>query len=274
MNKNPSLVYMVAWMSSRFGGKIKQFAKVGPNDSTLIEYSINQALKSDFSEIIFIVGKMTEWPFKETFWNNYHGIPVKYAKQVFDENQRDKPRWTMDAVCSALDLIDWPFVVCNWDDIYWENSFKILYDHLKNSDEMATLWYVLWNVIPEKGTTNRWIYKISEDNYVEDINETIWIEKETLSEFGLNENNLCSMNIFWLNKDILIYLNNSLKEFKIKNKNDRRIECYLPTELSNIIKNWTAKMKIYPTPDTRLWITNPEDEEIVKEQIEKIEKNK
>ena len=38
MNKKISLVFMVAWLSSRFGWKIKQFAKVWPNDSTLIEY--------------------------------------------------------------------------------------------------------------------------------------------------------------------------------------------------------------------------------------------
>ena len=44
MYKDIALVYMVAGMSSRFGGKIKQFAKVGPNDSTLIEYSLYQAL--------------------------------------------------------------------------------------------------------------------------------------------------------------------------------------------------------------------------------------
>ena len=67
MDKKISLVYMVAGMSSRFGGRIKQFAKVGPNDSTLIEYSLQQALPAGFSKIIFIVGKMTEQPFKEKF---------------------------------------------------------------------------------------------------------------------------------------------------------------------------------------------------------------
>jgi hypothetical protein len=33
-------------------------------------------------------------------------------------------------------------------------------------------------------------------------------------------------------------------------------------------------MKIYSTPDKRLGVTNPEDEYIVKKQIEEIEKNK
>ena len=60
MNKKISLVFMVAWLSSRFGWKIKQFAKVWPNDSTLIEYSMDQALKSNFSEIIFIVKRQNK----------------------------------------------------------------------------------------------------------------------------------------------------------------------------------------------------------------------
>jgi choline kinase len=274
MNKKISLVYMVAWMSSRFGWKIKQFAKVWPNGSTLIEYSISQALKSGFSEIIFIVGKMTELPFKEKFWDKYSWVPVKYALQNFDDTKRDRPRWTVDAICSAIDLIEGAFIVCNWDDIYWENSFNILYNHLQGSNEMSTLWYILWNVIPEKWTTNRWIFKISSDNYVENINEMIWISKDTLSSFWLKENDLCSMNIFWLTKNTLTDLNQILKEFKIKNKDDRKMECYLPVELSNIIKKWNNKMKIYSTPDKRLGVTNPEDEYIVKKQIEEIEKNK
>jgi len=54
-NKEIALVYMVAGMSSRFGGKIKQFAKVGPNNTTLMEYSMKQSLAAGFTKIIFIV---------------------------------------------------------------------------------------------------------------------------------------------------------------------------------------------------------------------------
>ena len=45
--KDIALVYMVAGMSSRFGGKIKQFAKVGANGETLIEVSLKQALREE-----------------------------------------------------------------------------------------------------------------------------------------------------------------------------------------------------------------------------------
>ncbi|MFZ2150569.1 MAG: sugar phosphate nucleotidyltransferase [Candidatus Absconditicoccaceae bacterium] len=273
MNKEIALVYMVAGMSSRFGGKIKQFAKVGPNNSTLIEYSLQQALPAGFSKIIFIVGKMTSSPFKETFGDNYQSIPVEYATQTFDETTRDRPRGTVDALCSAKDLITGPCVVCNGDDIYGTNSFKILFDHLQNSDESVSIGYILENVVPDKGSVNRGIFQIDGENYVQDIKEMIGIEKQKLSEIGLNNKDLCSMNIFGLSKSALEALNNRSSYFKIEHNGDRKIECYLPVEISNIVKEEGFKMKLYSTPDTRFGVTNPEDEELVKKQIEEYENN-
>ena len=48
--KGIALVYMVAGMSSRFEGKIKQFAEVGPKGEKLLEYSIKQAIPAKFSK--------------------------------------------------------------------------------------------------------------------------------------------------------------------------------------------------------------------------------
>jgi len=41
--------------------------------------------------------------------------------------------------------------------------------------------------------------------------------------------------------------------------------------LTNIIKNIGVKMRIYSTPDQWFGVTNPDDEAIVKKQIEKYE---
>ena len=62
-----AIVYMVAGMSSRFGGMPKQMAQIGPNDETLIEYSVNQALTQPFSELIFITNARTEHLFQKIF---------------------------------------------------------------------------------------------------------------------------------------------------------------------------------------------------------------
>jgi len=50
-----AIVFMVAGMSSRFGGKLKQLAKIGPNNETLIEYSVNQALTSKKIKQLFLL---------------------------------------------------------------------------------------------------------------------------------------------------------------------------------------------------------------------------
>lgn len=264
---------MVAGLSSRFDGKIKQFAIVGPNGETLIEYSLNQALLAGFNKIIFVVGEKTEKQFKEKFSNNYKGFPVYYAFQHLDD-KRDRPWGTLDALCSALPLIKEPFVVCNGDDIYGKNSFKILFDHLKkeneenskNLRENAALGYKLKNALPETGKVNRGIFRVDND-FVEEIEEIFDITKSNLEEKNLKPDSLCSMNLFALFPETVLELNTILKKFKEKYKGDRRIECFLPVELSNLIKTNKIKMKIYQTKDNWFGITNPEDEIIVREKL-------
>ncbi len=264
-SKEIALVLMVAGLSSRFGGRPKQFAVIGPNQETLIEYSLNQALKTGFTKIIFIVGNKTESLFKEKFGDAYKNIPIKYAYQMFDEKEREKPWGSLDAVCSVKEIIKTPFVVCNGDDIYGENTFKTLLNHLKsNKKETATVGFPLKSVIPEKGKVNRGIFQIDEKNNIISLTETIGIDSENLEEKKTNENDLCSMNIFALFPKNLSDLQKILSDFKEKNKGNKIIEAYLPTAINELIKSNKTKMKIYPAKDKWYGITNPEDEETVR----------
>ncbi len=265
-----SVVYMVAGLSSRFGGKIKQFAKVGPNGESLIEYSLNQALKAGVGKVIFIVGGNTKAPFKEMFGTNYGGVPVFYAKQEIGEN-RDKPWGTTDALVSAKEVISGPYIICNGDDIYGESSFKILVDFLKHNSSSATVGYKLGGVIPKKGTTNRGIFEV-ENGKIKGIKEVFDIEKGKLGEKNLTEESLCSMNLFGLQRNSVDLLGQVLDEFKEQNKGDRKVECLLPEELSNLIKEGKIGMSIFEAKDKWFGVTNPEDEVIVKKQLEKIHK--
>jgi len=263
-----SVVYMVAGMSSRFGGKIKQFAKVGPNGETLIEVSMNQAIKAGVNKIIFIVGKMTQAPFMEMFGNNYKETPIFYAKQDFDISQRDKPWGTCDAIISAKELINEDFVVCNGDDIYGEGAFLDCINFSKKENtECATIGYLLGSVVPENGSVNRGIFSQDENGYLVGIKETLNIEKNKFAEMNLTENDLSSQNIFFLRKEVLEMLEEKLNNFKETHKGDRKSECYLPTELSNLISEKKVKIKLLMTKEPWFGVTNPQDEEIVKEQL-------
>jgi len=261
-----ALVYMVAGISSRFLGKIKQFATVGPNGETLIEFSLKQSLPAGFSKIIFIVGNKTEKPFREKFGNNYKGIPVYYAQQFYDESSRDRPWGTTDALCSAKSLLNCPFVVCNGDDLYGENSFRILAEHLKKNNDCAVLGFNLKDVLPDNGKTNRGIFQYDKNGFVTEIKEIIGIEKSDIGK-AFPENSLCSMNIFAFQPEVLNDLSFILAQFKDKNKEDRRAEALLPEDISSLVRQKKISMKIYPASDTWIGITNPEDEEIVRRKL-------
>jgi NDP-sugar pyrophosphorylase family protein len=263
--KEIALVYLVAGISSRFGGKIKQFAKVTDTE-TLIEYSMNQAIRAGFTKIIFVVGKLTENPFKEKFQDNYKGIPILYALQDYDSNERDKPWGTTDALVSAKSLIDCPFVFCNGDDIYGENTFKMLFNHLKTSSEEATIGYKLADVIPEEGAVKRGIFQIH-NNYVQKITETFNIEKSNLNASGTNLADLCSMNIFALHPSTVKMLSEILSKFRQSHQGDRSIESLIPSDISSLAESGKIKIKIYSTTDKWFGVTNPQDEEVIREQI-------
>ncbi|MBI2043752.1 hypothetical protein HYT24_00105 [Candidatus Pacearchaeota archaeon] len=256
-----ALLYMVAGMSSRFGGKIKQFAQVGPNGETLIEYSLDQALKTNsFDKIIFVVGNKTEKPFKVKFGNEYKGIPVEYALQKFDPEKRNRPWGTQDALCSAIDLIDDEFVAANGDEIYGEEAFQTLVNHSKISKNPAIVGYILKNSLPETGTVNRGIIIVDKNKNVIEMKEFKGISKETLASHGLNEESLCNMNLLYLNKNILEELNKKVIKFKEEHQGNRDIESMLPDNLSQLTKEGKMTMKVYISDYKSPEITNPDDE--------------
>lgn len=271
--KSIALVYMAGGVSSRFGGKIKQLAKIGPNGETLIEYSLNQAFRAGFEKIIIVVGEKTAKPIKELVGNNYNGVKVYYALQEYDTKERDKPWGTVDALCSAKELIDCPFVVCNGDDIYGEKAFKMLVKHLKTENENATIFYKLMDAIPKIGLTNRGIFKIGENGYVQAIKEVFNIDKNNLSAAGVKADDFCNQNIFAFHPNIIKMLDSILKDFKEKNRGDRKKECLLPTEVSGLLEYKKIKIKAYPAKEKWLGVTNPEDEEIIKNELLKIIEN-
>ncbi|MCX6801007.1 MAG: sugar phosphate nucleotidyltransferase [Candidatus Diapherotrites archaeon] len=269
MGKGVALVFLVAGVSSRFGGRMKQFARVGPSGETLIEFSLNQALKSPFGKIIFVVGEKTEKPFKEKFGNNYKGVPVFYAKQTFDHSKRGKPWGTLDAMLSAKENIKESFVVCTGDDIYGEKTFKLLYDFLSKNKSNAAVVHRLGDVIPENGKVNRGIIFADAKGNIVEVKEFFGIEKSNLKESGLSENSLTNMLIFGFQPEILGLFEKILVDFKEANKDDQNAETAISNSVGALVERKNISLKKIETRDKWFGVTNPGDEEIVRAQIKK-----
>ena len=261
----------MAGLSSRFGGKIKPFAKVGPNQEPLIEISLNRAIKAGFDRGIFVVGPATDKAFKEYFGTRYKGIPIEYALQSYDKETRDKPWGTADAICSAkhlLDELNEPFLICTGDDLYSEETFRTLFNHSKNEPANATVGYPLINHLPEEGEVNRGIFHIKE-GFVTSAEEVHNISKRNYEEKGLMPYTPCNIGIFLLKLETLNKINEILLDFKERNRHNRTIECYINVELGNLVKNQQVVLRYYEGGGQLLGITNPEDEQTVREILKK-----
>ena len=121
------LVIMAAGIGSRFGAGIKQLARVGVNGEAIIEYSIYDAIKAGFDEVVFIIRKDIEEEFKNIIGNKIsNAVSVKYVYQELDKlpqgfsvpSDRTKPWGTAHAIYCAKGAIDSPFAVINADDYY------------------------------------------------------------------------------------------------------------------------------------------------------------
>src|SRR5512142_840060 len=71
---SPTLLVLAAGLGSRYGG-LKQLDPVGPDDETIMDYSIFDAKRAGFGKVVFVIRKEIEEAFKRT-------IGAKFEKRV------------------------------------------------------------------------------------------------------------------------------------------------------------------------------------------------
>jgi len=261
-----AILYPVAGMSSRFNDRMKSLAKVGINGESLIECSVNQALKADFKKLIFVVNDKTEHLIKDIFGTRYRGVEVFYASQKFDSRKRDRPWGTLDALCSGLEFIDCPVVFCNGDDIYGEEVFKKVADHLRAGLGDVAIGYRLGDTLSKNGDVNRGVFKLGSEGYVTSLIEVFDINSKNLFAKGLNAEDLVSQNVFGFLPETVKRLNGRLEMFKGRYMEDRFIECLIPVEISGLVQEG-LRIKLYPAPSKWYGITNPGDEVVIRNAL-------
>ena len=73
----------------------------------------------------------------------------------------------------------------------------------------------------------------------------------------------------WYGPETLSHLTNKLELFKEQNKGDRKIECLIQHKLTELIQEKKLSIKLYPVSEPWIGVTNPGDEEKVKEFLTK-----
>ena len=285
MTVKPSLLILAAGMGSRYGG-LKQIDPVGPSGETILDYSIFDAMRAGFGNLVFVIRRDIEALFRETVGARFEKrLPVEYVFQELEElppgqavpARRKKPWGTGHAILMASAIIRGQFGVINADDFYGLNSFCVLANHL-NSDPQnyAMTGFVLRNTLSEFGSVARGVCRTTPDNYLETVTEITGIEAQgaALKHDGgssiihpLTGNETVSMNMWGFNPTIFGHLQMMFREFLERKGQDEKSEFYIPAAVNNLIHTRQEKCRVLSTPDSWFGITYRQDHQHVVENI-------
>ena len=283
--KDITLLVMAAGMGSRYGG-LKQLDSIGPNNETIIDYSVFDAIRAGFSKVVFIIRKEFEDEFKEKITNKYLGkIEVKFAFQdlnflpegFFCPAARVKPWGTGHAILTARDLINEPFVAINGDDFYGRQTFKVVADFYENESEIFSMVaFQLDKTLSDNGSVSRGLCTLKNGNLATVI-ETHDLKKtnnniDSDREIKLNGLEPVSMNVWGFSPKIFEYLDHMFTDFLKKDGNKLDSEYLIPTVINNLIFSETENVHVLKSGENWFGITYVEDRSFVVKAISNLVK--
>ncbi len=286
--KKPVLVILAAGMGSRYGG-LKQIDTVGNNGESIIDFSIYDAHEAGFEKVILIIRKEHEEAFKKCLTNNVSKhMEVEFAYQDLHDipsgieipEGREKPWGTTHALLACRNL-DAPFAICNADDYYGKDAFKVIYNFLVNEvsdDNYGMVGYLCNNTLTDHGTVTRGICK-NVDGYLNDIVEIQKIARQdgkpVFEENGtwkpLDEKTVVSMNFWGFTPKIFEQCSTLFEDFIKESivENPLKGEHVIPTAVGELIKKGECKVKIMSSKDQWFGVTYKEDKPLVVQRLQK-----
>lgn len=179
-----TLVVLAAGMGTRFGTRIKQLEKLGPDGELLIDYSVYDAIRAGFDRVVFIIRRDIEELFKSTIGARVEKrIRTDYVFQSPDQLPvragdfpgRTKPWGTAQALWCCRGVLDEPFAIVNADDFYGQDAFRRLGGFLADipaSAEACSVGFMLKNTLSDFGTVNRGVCKTDAQGLLTKVEET------------------------------------------------------------------------------------------------------
>ena len=290
--KKTALIVMAAGIGSRYGAGIKQLAKIGPFGEIILDYSVHDALEAGFNKLIFVIRKDIEAEFRDVIGKRIEKIAdVHYVFQELSAlpegyslpEGRTKPWGTAHALMQARKIVDCPFAVINADDFYGKEGYKLIHEFLTKERteskmlEMCMAGYHLKNTLSQNGSVNRGICKISQDGYLESIEEIYEIKREedgilrglnqSKETVCLEEESIASMNMFGLPESFLDIVTENFPAWLDRYGKEMKSEYLLPREINNLMLSGRGRVEVLPDHDKWFGVTYHEDKALAEEAL-------
>lgn len=296
----PALVVMAAGVGSRFDrrgeGRLKQLEAVGPNDETLLDYTVFDALESGFGRVVFVIRTAIHEEFDRAVGQRIsERVPVDYALQELDAGlpdgfalpaglERTKPWGTGHAVLVAKPMLGGPFAVINADDFYGREAIETLFRALTTETGSVGLpihhlvGYPLRSTLSAHGPVSRGVCEIDDEGWLVELQSLpeVEIDGEGARYRGpegprpVDANRLASMNLFGLQPSFLDQLEAAFRAFLSSLEGEeawRRAELGLPSVLVDTARVGRARVRVHRAASPWFGITHPDDLPRVRQEI-------
>lgn len=286
-----TLVILAAGMGSRFGG-LKQIEPVGLNGEILADYSVYDAIRNGFDNVIFIIQKENEEYFTKNIIAKYKDkIKVKLVFQDLSKVPSDvkipsdakKTLGTAHALYCAKEFIDGDFLIINSDDFYGRESFELAANFMnqnKCENEYLSVNYPVYKTMNYEKVKRGVI--IENDGFINLIIESEiskdndkYIAKSLFDDqvIEIPKDALVSVNFFVFKKSFLDYLSIKFDKY-IHSKDFLNKEFILSEVLKTGLLDNAFKIKSVLSNGVWIGMTYREDLESVKMDIEKLIRKK
>ena len=283
-----SLLIMAGGMGSRYGG-LKQVDSFGPNNESILDYSIFDAIRAGFNKIVILSSPKLENYFREKYQLVFDNIDnCKLDIVIQDPNyglgkhispeSREKPWGTGHAVLCCENAIENSFCIINADDFYGREAFRKILETLKyiESDNIqaSVVSYLIENTLSDFGGVSRGVCE-TDDSTLTGIRETHELTRDgdiIIGKYGNEEVKLplgtqVAMNLIGFQKNVFYKLRSDFKEFLSKNLNHPSNEFLIPDVVHDLIKE---KVFIENTSENWFGVTYQDDKKFVKKNIKNL----
>lgn len=272
-----TLVVMAAGRGSRFGG-MKQVAGIGPAGEALFDYSVYDAVRCGFDDVVFVVSDESRGPVEAQVEGGCgRHVEVRYALQ--QAPGRKKPWGTGHALlCASTEVGGAPFGVVNADDFYGCESFDLLARGLADhADDHVLVGFRLRESLSPNGGVSRGLCRhegglLTEITELHDVEE---VDGAVRNRQGveLTGDELISANLWGFQPSFAKVLSSEFDRFQYESGDDPDAEFMIGDAVDNLADHGDAKVRVVPTPEKFLGITYAEDVAAVSGRITELVKS-